>query len=369
MYGEDDNDYEEQRRRQQMEQAEELRKLQAQIQKEKDDSGKLILDEESGMQKIFGGRNFYGNKRPDYYTMRNADGDLHDKFKQTLGESLTKIKDRANTVGDTDWAKMQREKLDTARTNSMDSAQKSSAGNVANNMQSISMRGGLQGGASERMAMSANRNLMDQQQNIQSDHNSNNLDLSIQDDTQKQNMLGQIGKAEQLIQNSNIGALQNDYMRQNDTLSKFYEADNKAWGAKQTADAQRNSGGGGGCFLAGQKVQLLSGEMVCIEDIEVGDELMYGGEVYQTMITLNDHYYNYEGVRVTGAHLVLEDGVWMRVDQSELKGERIHGDYKVYNLCNDEHSISINGVMFADFDEVDGGADMSQEDALEILNG
>lgn len=347
---------------------EQMKAMQEMVQQDKENSGKTYVDDESGMQKLEGGRNHYGMSRPDYYTMRDAEGNLHDKFKTELGDSFNAMKDRAMTEGDSKWAALQREKQEQMRGTQMDQANAQAQGNVANAQQAIAMRGGIGGGASERMAMGANRNLMDRQQGVQSDFNKANLDISIQDDQQKTNMLSNVGRAEQMINDSNVGALRDDYMRQNDIMSKFYEADQKAYGAEKTAEAQRKAGRGS-CFIGGQKLQLHSGEMIDIEDVEVGDVLADGGEVYSTLVGMSDHYYQYCGVMVTGDHIVLEDGVYIPVRDSIKKGIRIGGDFRVYNIANDRHRLVINGVEFCDYDEVDDSNKYSESERLAILNG
>ena len=345
----------------------ELQKQIEEMQKqfEAQQSGKTYVDD-SGLQKIEGGTSRYGLERPDYYTMRGEDGGLADQFKVSMGDSYTKLSERANAEGDSPWAIAAREQQKLAREGQMDMANRQSLGNMTNAQTQIAMRGGIGGGSSERMAMRSNRDLMDRQQNIQSDFNKSNLDITMQDDKSKTDLLGQVGRAEQMIQQENVQTLRDDYMRQNDIMKDFYSADASAYGAEKTAEAQRYAARKS-CFVEGQKIELADGSFKNIENVDLGDELKVGGFVYKLVIGISDHYYDYKGVKVTGSHCVRENGKWLRVEDSKL-GVRVDDPCKVYSPSNEMHRMEINGVLFTDYDEVDNTDDYNEEMIMEILN-
>lgn len=345
----------------------ELEQMKADMERRKrmEQAGKTEFDEESGLQRVQGGESHFGLVRPDYYTKRGEDGQLADQFKTTLGDSFSTLKDKAMTDGDSIWAQSAREQQEQVRSGQMDQANRQATGNLTNAQTQIAMRGGLAGGASERMAMQTNRDLMDRQQGVQSDFNKSNLDITMQDETTKNQLLGKVGQAEQMIDQDNVQALRGDYDQQNQLMKDFYSADASAYGAEKTAEAQKAAGRS--CFVGGQKVQLVDGTFIDIEDVMLGDVLMVGGEVYKLVIGTSDHYYDYEGVKVTGSHCVLENGKWIRVGESK-RGKRVDGKVTVYSPANDEHRMMINGVMFTDYDEVDNTDDYNEEMIMEQLN-
>jgi hypothetical protein len=330
-------------------------------------SGETYTDEGSGLQRIGGGNNFYGQARPDFYTKRGADGELADKFKTELGESAQFMKEQGMREGDSVYAENARAKQDMIRQGQMDDASRSSIAALTNANQQAMMRGGQGGGASERASMFANRNLMDQQQNVQNSYGQNNLNISMDDAKSKQAMLGRVGQAEQIVNESNVNALRGDYDTQNKVMSDFYKSDTEAWGAKQTADAQRKAGRGGGCFYEDQTVELNDGSYIDICDVEIGDELKVGGFVYSTIAYLSDHYFEYKGVKVSGKHMVFEDGVAKRVEDCDQAIKTL-GEFKLYSISNEDHKIEIDDVLFADFDEVDNTDEYTNDERLRMLN-
>lgn len=114
----------------------------------------------------------------------------------------------------------------------------------------------------------------------------------------------------------------------------------------------------GGCFVGRT---LIDG---CpIIDITVGGDIYAKHEFIRT-----EPLYDYCGVIVTGSHAVKEDGVWRRVAHSEKAVLSNCDEEIVYNYSCTSHRIIINGIEFADFDEVDDPtADL--DESLNILNG
>jgi len=107
-----------------------------------------------------------------------------------------------------------------------------------------------------------------------------------------------------------------------------------------------------------------------VQDLKIGDSILEGGAIYFTGASFcsPDEIYYYNGVLMTGDHAVL-DGEWKRVKNSEnAKKVNFLEPQKVYFLSCEHHRIISHGNVFADFDEVDGGDSMSDEECLKILN-
>jgi len=244
---------------------------------------------DDGLRKIEGGQNMYGMDKADTMLMRDDDGNLAERFRETEGDSLGAIKEYGNTLGedidprlmvgmgdsfnalkdkamsegDSTWASQQRVK----QLGDIDS---SSSQSVQNNLANMAMKGGAGGGSAERMLANAGNSAMMQKQSA-------NAGISAQDESMKNQLLSQVGgveqninagnaaafgndinrklgalqtgaQVEQDINKSNTATLRGDLDRQNMAAAANYKQDVSAWGAKQSADGQRaaSSGGGGG---------------------------------------------------------------------------------------------------------------------------
>lgn len=123
------------------------------------------------------------------------------------------------------------------------------------------------------------------------------------------------------------------------------------------------------CFLAGTKIQMLDGSIKNIEDIQIADFMNGGGVVYSISQSLVSEIYHYDGIKVATGHAVLENNVWIRVEDSK-HAIPCEGIFPVYNLCNENHRIITEcGIVFADFDETDKASNINNKESLEALNG
>ena len=111
---------------------------------------------------------------------------------------------------------------------------------------SLARTGGLGGGARTRMAMQGAKDLMLQGQGISRQGMSDRLGISSQDEQTRQGLLGQVAGTELQGQQTNLGTLGTDITRKAAFDANRYNQQMGAWGAKQTADAQRAAGSGGG---------------------------------------------------------------------------------------------------------------------------
>lgn len=369
--------------------------------------GKTLV--EDGLTKVDGGYNKYGMKRADHYLMQNEDGELDNRYREEMGDSVKRLRDIGNTIGDDidprmqvqmgdAYSRMKDEAMSEGDTEWAAAQRLKQAGDIdrgmaqglANSTNQLMMTGGMSGGASERMMANAGRNSMLQKQDAMSN-------ISLQDMQRKDNLLSQVGQVEQGINEFNTNAFTNDYNRKADMLKlagtveqgletsntnalrqdlrdrnmaaqKLYEEDTKVKAAEYTADAQRNASSGSSCFLEGTEISMTDGTVMNIEDIEVGDEVSIGGVVTMTLQALSDHYYNYKGIKVTGSHAVYDNGEWKRVEDCE-DAEYVDKSCKVYCIGNRYHRLLISGVEFADYYEDDDYGDITDEEALGRLNG
>jgi len=216
--------------------------------------GDYYTPEGSTYGRIKGGSSPAGFDRPDYVMMRDpATGQLHENFQLGMGDSYGALKDKAMTVGDTPWAQMMREKVALDKAQQMGSAVTQGQGQVSGARNRLAMTGGLTRGASERLESGGIGNLMRARQEVGRGANLNNLNISLQDEENKNQMLGQIGGVEQKIQGGNVGNLMRDIASENEMSRSNYAEDMGAWGAAQSGQAQVDAA------KAGKSGGLLSG--------------------------------------------------------------------------------------------------------------
>jgi hypothetical protein len=110
--------------------------------------------------------------------------------------------------------------------------------------------------------------------------------------------------------------------------------------------------GGGGCFIAGTLVTMADGSQKAVELVDIGDEVAVGGKVFATGKFLIDNLYDYKGVQVSGTHMVKEDGVWTRVENSKHGESLGNEDAIVYVFGNENRRIMIDGIEFTDYFEL-----------------
>ena len=110
--------------------------------------------------------------------------------------------------------------------------------------------------------------------------------------------------------------------------------------------------GGGGCFLAGTPITMADGTTKPVEQVDLRDEVAMGGYVFATGKFLIDNLYDYKGIKVSGLHMVKEDGKWMRVMDSEHGVSLGDDEHVVYVFGSEYRRILINGIEFTDYFEI-----------------
>ena len=115
-----------------------------------------------------------------------------------------------------------------------------------------------------------------------------------------------------------------------------------------------SQGGGGGsdsCFLAGTLITMADGTTKSVEQVDLGDEVAVGGKVFAVGRFLNTELYDYKGIKVSGSHMVNEDGVWMRVRNTKHGKSLGNDENTVYVFGSENRRILINGILFTDYFE------------------
>jgi len=117
--------------------------------------------------------------------------------------------------------------------------------------------------------------------------------------------------------------------------------------------SNRGGGGGnGGCFVKGTPITMADGSTKPVEQVDLEDEVAEGGKVFAAGRFLTEELHDYEGIKVSGSHMVNEDGTWVRVRDSE-KGKPLGEDeHTVYVFGAENRRILINGILFTDYFEV-----------------
>jgi hypothetical protein len=122
-----------------------------------------------------------------------------------------------------------------------------------------------------------------------------------------------------------------------------------------TPDPQGNVQGGttgdgdGPCFLAGTLITMADETKKPIEEVELMDKVAIGGYVGGVGKFLTDELYDYNGVKVSGSHLVNEDNKWMHVKDSK-NGKPLGNDtHVVYVLGTEHRRLLIENILFTDY--------------------
>jgi hypothetical protein len=116
--------------------------------------------------------------------------------------------------------------------------------------------------------------------------------------------------------------------------------------------ASGGGGGSGGCFIKGTLITMFDGSKKPVEKVNLGDNVAIGGKVFAVGKFLNTELYDYKGIKVSGSHMVNEDGTWLRV--RDTKHGKSLGDNlnTVYVFGSENRRILIDDILFTDYFEV-----------------
>lgn len=189
-----------------------------------------------------------GITRPEYASLADSTGQLKSQFKidPYQSEALQQLKSQALAQGPSAWSNLQTQQQQLEQQKALGNAQKMSM-QGANQAQGMLARGGgLRGGASTLLARQAQRDLMNQGQNISGQGMGQRLGIQQQDLARKEGLLGKLGEMDVNAQQANVGALtQNNSNQAQFDLAKYKEQ-MAAWATGKSANAQRAAAGGGG---------------------------------------------------------------------------------------------------------------------------
>ena len=104
-----------------------------------------------------------------------------------------------------------------------------------------------------------------------------------------------------------------------------------------------------GCFLAGTPVTMADGSTKPIEQIELEDNVAVGGYVFATGKFIINDLHDYKGIKVSGSHMVKEDGKWIRVEDSKHGKLIDQGNNIVYVFGCENRRIQIKDTLFTDY--------------------
>lgn len=194
----------------------------------------------------------------------NAQASLLPQFEQMNQNNgaLDYLNQYATSQGPSAWAQVaqQLNGAQTAQQMGAAGAQQNGANAGAEAM--LASHGGLRQGAMQNLARAGSQNLIATKQGISNQSNQNNLGILATDDQNKLGALGTAASGNQAqtnawgqmagqqqayqtgVDQSNIASLMTNNQNQNTFNSNAYNANMQAWGAKQQADAQAQSGGG-----------------------------------------------------------------------------------------------------------------------------
>ena len=110
------------------------------------------------------------------------------------------------------------------------------------------------------------------------------------------------------------------------------------------------------CFTDKVKIKLEDSQEVMIKDI-CPDDLLASDIIVTGHITIDINkeipIYNYNGVEVTGEHLVFDKGMWKRIKDINNITMKVKYVDKLYCLITENNLLNINDNLFRDYSETD----------------
>ena len=105
-------------------------------------------------------------------------------------------------------------------------------------------------------------------------------------------------------------------------------------------------------YLYSENNKFIFMDNATYEQIEIGDDVSVGGFVFATGKFLINTLYEYKGIKVTGTHMVQEDGRWMRVKDSKFAKSLGSDEHIVYIFGSENRRLLINDILFTDYFEL-----------------
>ncbi|MCA6565611.1 MAG: hypothetical protein ACK5RO_06680 [Pseudobdellovibrionaceae bacterium] len=199
--------------------------------------------------------------RNAYIGVTDAQGNLRNQFSmsdkigpdvQLNNQGLDAIRSRALSTGPSAWAQLANEKQGMEEQQAMQNAQRQNQSSFRQGMSNLSGRGGLSAGARERMAMQSMRQQNTGNQGLLNQGIQNRMNIGLQDQQQKDQMLQQLPGMDMNAANfaqgqrafranaqqQDIGNALKDIGGYNAYRADAYGKAMQEWGTGKTADAQ-----------------------------------------------------------------------------------------------------------------------------------
>jgi hypothetical protein len=108
-----------------------------------------------------------------------------------------------------------------------------------------------------------------------------------------------------------------------------------------------------GCFSSDTLVTMADNTTKPIIDIDLKDNIAIGGPVFALGKFLINDLYDYKGIKVSGTHMVNEEGIWKEVKDTKYGKSLGNNEHVVYTLGTEHRRILINNILFTDYFEVE----------------
>ena len=108
-----------------------------------------------------------------------------------------------------------------------------------------------------------------------------------------------------------------------------------------------------GCFSPDTFITMVDGSKKKIIDIDLKDNIAIGGFIFALGKFLINDLYDYKGIKVSGTHMVNEEGIWKEVKDTKYGKSLGNNEHVVYTLGTEHRRILINNILFTDYFEVE----------------
>lgn len=193
-------------------------------------------------------RNMYeiaaGTNPPKYQSFLDSDGNLKQSYAYDPSKSnaFKQMSDIATSSDLSPWAKLQLQSNDLTTVNNRDKSNMQSQGATNQAMQQMmATGGGSSSGAAAFLASQGARNATMANQAISNQAALSALGIQATDAKDKQNLLGQVANTETGALSANAQTAMQDTTAANVFNANRYNQQMAAYGAGQTADAQRSA--------------------------------------------------------------------------------------------------------------------------------
>lgn len=189
-----------------------------------------------------------GVDAPQYYSSLDSSGNLKTPFQvdPTKSAAFQQMSGIASSSALSPWAQMQMDSNTNATSQQRDQLNAQTQGSNDSAMQNLMVAGGgANSGARAFLAAQGAKQGIQGNQNIGFQSQQNALGIQQADAQNKQQLLGQVANTETGAQAANSASGLQDMSNANQFAANRYSQQMQAWGAQQSADAQRAAAGGG----------------------------------------------------------------------------------------------------------------------------